>query len=83
MQTSATGKTFLGSSVTSGGARTACMTSVNKVVHRLISRIIAWLLKSYVHVGRFPHQQYILIKKYNNKQFRTNGNYAKPPHNSA
>jgi hypothetical protein len=48
---------FQGSSVTSGGARTACMTSVNKVVHRLISRIIVWLLKSYVHLGRLPHSE--------------------------
>jgi hypothetical protein len=49
-----TGQDFQGSSVTSEGARTACMTSVNKVVHRLISKIIVWLLKSYVHLGRPP-----------------------------
>jgi hypothetical protein len=51
------GQDLQGSSVTSEQARTARMTSVNKVVHQLISRIIVWLLKSYVRLGRFP--QYV------------------------
>jgi hypothetical protein len=44
-----------GPTVASERARNACLISVNKVVHRLISRNIVWLLKSYVHLGRRPH----------------------------
>jgi hypothetical protein len=49
-----------GSNVTSEEARTACITSVNKVVHHLISRITVWLLKSYARVGKLLHLKAIL-----------------------
>jgi hypothetical protein len=41
-----------GSSATSEEAQTGCTPSVNEVVQQLISRIIVWLQKSYIRIGK-------------------------------
>jgi hypothetical protein len=41
-----------GSSATSEEAQTDCITSVNKVVQQLMSRIIVWLWKSCIRIGK-------------------------------
>jgi hypothetical protein len=44
-----------GSSATLEEAQTDCITSVNKVLQQLISRIIVWLQKSYIRMGKLLH----------------------------
>jgi hypothetical protein len=51
-----------GSSAASEEAQTDCIASVNKVVQQLISRIVVWLYKSYIRIGKLLHS-YILANK--------------------